>query len=123
MKTENGNLISTPSGTSFLVSSSPGVKLGSLTLMRHKMTLTLPPSGVELCFSHFSKDLIRPCLRGTKLVLALLINFLSLRQGECPKGERVDKNAPYEEEEDKSQRKHLRDIANKFSLLLFRASV
>ena len=55
------------------------------------MTLTLAPSGVELCFSHFSKDLIRPCLRGTKRVLALLINFLSLRQGEYPQGERVDK--------------------------------
>ena len=28
------------------------------------MTLTLAPSGVELCFSHFSKDLIRPVSGG-----------------------------------------------------------
>ena len=44
-------VISTPSAT--LVSSSPDVKLGSLTLMRHKMTL-----------SHFSKGLIRPVSGG-----------------------------------------------------------
>ena len=42
-----------------LVSSSPGVKLGSLTLMRHKMT-----------FSHFSKDLIRPVSEGTKWAMS-----------------------------------------------------
>ena len=28
------------------------------------MTLTLAPYGVELCFSHFSKDLIRPVSEG-----------------------------------------------------------
>ena len=47
-KGERGKFLSTPS-----VASSPGVKLGSLTLMRHKMT-----------FSHFSKDLIRPVSGG-----------------------------------------------------------
>ena len=50
---DEGCDLSTPSGASLLVSSSPGVKLGSLTLMRHKMT-----------FSHFSKDLIRPVSGG-----------------------------------------------------------
>ena len=44
---------STPSEASLLVSSSPDVKLGSLTLIRHKMTL-----------SHFSKGLIRPVSGG-----------------------------------------------------------
>ena len=44
-------VISTFSAT--LVSSSPDVKLGSLTLIRHKMTL-----------SHFSKGLIRPVSGG-----------------------------------------------------------
>ena len=43
--------LSTPSAS--LVSSSPDVKLGSLTLIRHKMTL-----------SHFSKGLIRPGSEG-----------------------------------------------------------
>ena len=56
-KREKGTVLSTPSGASLLVSSSPGVKLGSLTLMRHKMTL-----------SHFSKDLIRP-VSGGQLVI------------------------------------------------------
>ena len=49
-RTENGKQ-STPSAS--LVSSSPDVKLGSLTLIRYKMTL-----------SHFSKDLIRPVSGG-----------------------------------------------------------
>ena len=40
-------------GTASLVSSNPDVKLGSLTLIRHKMTL-----------GHFSKDLIRPVSGG-----------------------------------------------------------
>ena len=49
---ENGKL-SPPSVATLLVSSSPDVKLGSLTLIRHKMTL-----------SHFSKGLIRPISGG-----------------------------------------------------------
>ena len=51
-KTENGKL-STPSVATLLVSSSPDVKLGSLTLIRHKMTS-----------SHFSKGLFRPVSGG-----------------------------------------------------------
>ena len=61
IKVKTERFLSTPSGASLLVSSSPGVKLGSLTLMRHKMT-----------FSHFSKDLIRPVSVGQSAVAVKL---------------------------------------------------
>ena len=54
--------LSTPSVAT--LTSGPSVALGSAPLMRHKMTLTLAPYGVELCFSQFSKDLIRPVSEG-----------------------------------------------------------
>ena len=47
----------------------PSVKLGSLTLMRHKMT-----------FSHFSKDLIRPLSQRDSMLARCLRRYISARQ-------------------------------------------
>ena len=65
VKSENGKL-STPSVATLLVSSSPDVKLGSLTLIRHKMTS-----------SHFSKGLIRPVSGGQSMQKTDLRSLMS----------------------------------------------
>ena len=47
------------------------------------MTLTLAPSGVELCFSHFSKDLIRP-VSGGQLITDYRVQITDEREDPPP---------------------------------------